>query len=369
MNLAKLAPQTKSNLARISEMSPRLLVPYALRRVPSEQLYALGALPGSLQSGDVAIARLDKIGKNTKFELVTGRAAALHEGDHLAVVFGNRYATEQFEGYAGSEGDRCDLLSMGGLCGLVSSRHAGVPEPSKLALLGSVLDQTGKPLNLRSFKLPLTRYSTKPRVTGVCGSSMDAGKTHTAMSLIVGYARRKIQAAGIKLTGTATGRDTWSFHDAGASPALDFIDGGWQSTYMCELDQLLELHNLLLAHAAGEGTSEVVIEIADGLLQRETAMLLQSPEFMRTVDQVVFATGDPIAAAGGVALLRKWRIEPVAISGLVSLSPLAAQEASSTTGVRCLSSLDLQAGMLIVIAADSFNRSCADGNSGRNIYR
>ena len=254
MNSAKLALQTKSNLARISETSPRLLVPYALRRVPADQLYALGALPSSFRSGDVAIARLDKIGKNTKFELVTGRTAALHEGDHLAVVFGNRYATEQFEGYAGSEGDRCDLLSMGGLCGLVSSRHAGVPEPSKLVLLGSVLDPTGKPLSLRSFKLPLTRYSTKPRVTVVCGSSMDAGKTHTAMSLIVGYARRTIRAAGIKLTGTATGRDTWSYHDAGASPALDFIDGGWQSTYLCELDQLLAPLASSLPHERTPGT-------------------------------------------------------------------------------------------------------------------
>lgn len=353
MSSAKLAPQTTSSLPRISETSPRLLVPYALRRVPSDQLYALGPLPCSFQSGSVAIARLDKMGKNTRLELVTGRTAALHEGDHLAVVFGNRYATEQFEGYAGSEGDRCDLLSMGGLCGLVSSRHAGVPEPSKLTLLGSVLDPTGQPLNLRSFKLPFTKYAAKPRVTVVCGSSMDAGKTHTAMSLIVGYARRKIQAAGIKLTGTATGRDTWSFHDAGASPALDFIDGGWQSTYLCDLDQLLDLNNLLLAHATCEGTREVVIEIADGLLQRETAMLLQSSEFMQTVDQVVFATSDPIAAAGGVALLRQWSIEPVAISGLISLSPLAAREASSRTGVPCLSSLDLQAGTLIDMPAYS----------------
>src|SRR5262245_60768698 len=146
MNSAKLAPKATSNLSRISETSPRLLVPYALRRVPENQIYAVGALPSSVRSGDVAIARLDKIGKNTKLELVTGRTAALHEGDHLAVVFGNRYATEQFEGFAGSEGDRCDLLSMGGLCGLVSSRHAGVQEPTKLALLGSVLDPAGQPL-------------------------------------------------------------------------------------------------------------------------------------------------------------------------------------------------------------------------------
>src|SRR5256886_12837202 len=34
------------------------------------------------------------------------------KGDLLAVVFGNRYATRQFEGYARADGEDCDLLSM-----------------------------------------------------------------------------------------------------------------------------------------------------------------------------------------------------------------------------------------------------------------
>ena len=61
---------------------------------------------------------------------------------------------------------------------------------------------------------------------------MDAGKTHTASSIIAGLRRGGIPAAGIKLTGTAAGRDTWSMLDAGACAALDFIDGGHPSTYL-----------------------------------------------------------------------------------------------------------------------------------------
>src|SRR5262249_29711004 len=93
-------------------------IPCALRRVQRENLSCLLPVPKTPQAGDVALARLESIGKNTRFELASGRACTLHEGDRLAVVFGNRYATMQFEGYAESDGDSCDLLSMGGVCGL-----------------------------------------------------------------------------------------------------------------------------------------------------------------------------------------------------------------------------------------------------------
>ena len=39
---------------------------------------------------------------------------------------------------------------------------------------------------------------------------MDAGKTHTALSLIMGLRQQGFRVAAIKLTGTATGKDTWN---------------------------------------------------------------------------------------------------------------------------------------------------------------
>jgi hypothetical protein len=130
------------------------------------------------------LARVEKIGKNATLELANGRRCTLHEGDLLAVVFGNRYATLQFEGYARANGDCCDLLSMGGLCGLVESKHAKAPEPSKLRLLSALGDVNGSSLNLRDFALAPLTQPKRPNVVVVCGTSMDAGKTHTVMSLI-----------------------------------------------------------------------------------------------------------------------------------------------------------------------------------------
>jgi len=175
---------------------------------------------------------------------------------------------------------------------------------------------------------------------------MDAGKTHTVMSLIMGLRKQGLTVAGIKLTGTATGKDTWNMLDAGACIALDFVDGGFPSTYLSTLDELLQLYDLLISRVAAQGASWVVVEIADGLLQRETAALLRHPGFAASVGAWIFAAGDPLAAVGGVGVLRNWTIEPLAISGVVSMSPLGMKETQAATQLPCLTAGELQSGAL-----------------------
>ncbi len=321
-------------------------VPYALRHVPASRMRSLLPYAGDPRPGDIVLARLEKIGKNTRLELASGRTCDLRVGDLLAVTFGNRYATQQFEGYAQRDEDGCDLLSMGGVCGQVKSRHDGVPEPSKLRTLGALGDAQGRALHLRDFGVKAEGGSRWPFVVVVCGSAMDSGKTHTAVNLILGLRRDQRRVASIKLTGTAAGRDVWKAMDSGASVALDFVDGGFPSTYLCSLVELLDLHHRLVFHAASRGADWVVIEIADGLLQRETSQLLGSPAFRDTVGGWVFATNDPLAAVGGVSVLRGWDIRPAAISGILTASPLAMREAQAATGVRCLTAEQLACGAL-----------------------
>lgn len=321
-------------------------IPYALRRIPQEKLSCLLPCSETPQPGDIALARVEKIGKNTNLELPSGRRCSLYRGDLMTVVFGHRYATKQFEGYARADGERCDLLSMAGVCGLVESKHDSMPEPSKLHLLGFVADADGQRLRLRQFALPPAPPHPRPSVVVVCGTSMDSGKTHTAASIIKGLRHVAHRVVGIKLTGTASGKDALTMLDAGACEVLDFVDGGLPSTYLCNLDELLDLHFLLLAHAASKAAAWVVIEIADGLLQNETAALLQNPRFTRTVDVWVFAAADPLGAAGGTRVLRSWGIHPVGISGLVSMSSLGIREAQAATGLTCFTAGELQSGEL-----------------------
>src|SRR5216683_2769304 len=187
-------------------MKASMRVSYALRHVPIQSMSTLLPCPPSPKAGDIVLARLERIGQNATLELANGRRCTLHEGDLLGAVFGNRYATLQFEGYAQSNGDSCDLLSMGGLCGLVESKHAKAGDPSKLRLLGAIGDPHGSPLKLRDFALAPLPQPNHPNIVVVCGTSMDAGKTHTVMSLIKGLRKQGLLVAGIKLTGTATGK-------------------------------------------------------------------------------------------------------------------------------------------------------------------
>jgi hypothetical protein len=215
-----------------------------------------------------------------------------------------------------------------------------------LRLLGSIADIEGRPLRLADFALCEIETANKPHVTVVCGTTMDSGKTHTVVNLIRGLKRANQSVAAIKLTGTACGRDTWKMSDAGASPVLDFIDGGHPSTYMHSLEELMGLYQLLLSHAAAEQVQQVVVEIADGVLQRETAALLTHKPFRETVHAWVLAAGDPLAAAGAVTVMRRAGIDPIAVSGLLTCSPLAMREAEASVGVRCFTADALNQGAL-----------------------
>ena len=334
------------NLDLTLEMKENMRIPYALRRVPETSFCSLLPNSNSPQAGDIALAQVEKIGRNANLELPNGRRCSLHEGDLVVVVFGNRYATMQFEGYARRDEDRCDLLTMGGICGLVESKHAKAADPSKLRLIGFMGDRDRRILRLQQFAVAPSSSAFQPHIVVVCGTSMDAGKTHTALSLIMGLRQKGLRIAAIKLTGTATGKDTWNMLDAGACVALDFVDGGLPSTYLCSAHELVALHHLLIAHAALQEPEYVVVEIADGLLQNETATLLQNHRFTRTVDAWVFAAGDPLGAAGGVRVLHKWGIEPLAISGVVSMSALGIRETQIATELPCLTAQSLQSGEL-----------------------
>jgi hypothetical protein len=332
-----------------NEMKEKIRIPYALRHIPERAFVHLLRCSTLPAIGDVALAEVKRIGKNTALELSTGRRCALHLGDLIAVAFGNRYATMQFEGYARVQDDQCDLLSMGGLCGLVESKHDSVATPTKLRILGAIGDQQQNSLRCVDFSLPPAPSHRGMRIAVVCGSSMDAGKTYTAMCTIKGLRNKGYRVAGVKLTGTATGRDTWSMLDAGACVALDFTDGGWPSTYLCTREQLTDLYHLLVGHARAQGAEWAVVEIADGLLQVETATLLNNPDFRSTVDFFLFAAGEPMAAVGGIGMLRQWGIEPLAVSGVVSMSPLNIREVEAAVKLRCLTAVELQNGALAAL--------------------
>src|SRR5947209_70307 len=91
-----------------------------------------------------------------------------------------------------------------------------------------------------------------------------------------------------------------------------------------------------------------------------------------SVDAWLFAAGDPLGAAAGIRVLRDWGIDPLAISGVVSMSPLGMKEAQAATGLPCITGKELQSGglnarllkMVPGLAAGGSYRHNASHNAG-----
>jgi hypothetical protein len=337
------------------EVRRTLKIGYAARLVdnlPEKFAFAL-LLPGQVpQVGDVILARVKKLGRHTKLDDCNGRRTALLEGDLLIGVYGNRYATDQFEGEVPLSTERCHILSVAGVCGVVKSRHSAMSAPTEIEVVGFVYDNQGTPINLLNFGLTRTyrsvpaaqHYPDQPRVIVVTGASMNSGKTTTAANIVRGLVQNGYRVAAGKITGTACGNDTWDFQDNGAVRVLDFSDCGFPSTYLCSEKQLMQIYRTLYHELNAAQPDFIVFEIADGVVQRESLMLLTNTEFRASVHTLVYAAGDSLAAEAGVRWLGERGYQIKALSGLISASPLAKKEAENLTGLRCYTREELASG-------------------------
>jgi len=68
-------------------------------------------------------------------------------------------------------------------------------------------------------------------------------------------------------------------------------------------------------------------------LQRETAQLFGTPAFTDWIDGVIFAAGDALGARAGISWLMARQLPVVAITGILTSSPLAQREAEEVCGL------------------------------------
>jgi hypothetical protein len=126
-------------------------------------------------------------------------------------------------------------------------------------------------------------------------------------------------------------------------PVLDFLDAGWSSTAGCSKDDLGAIRGVLTDHLRGHGVDWAVLEIADGLLQTETNLLLESMTEALGPCRYVLTVGESLAAVAGVRRLQELGLDLAAVSGLVTNSPLACREVEAACGVRCIRTSELGA--------------------------
>lgn len=311
---------------------------FSTRTVPAEAQRTLLVGPLRPRSGDLVLARIDRIGQHRRIELCTGRRALMHVGDEVIVAYGDRYAPDYYEAHVPPDLRAAHLVAAGGIAGRVISRSRAVRGPTNITPLGLIGDERGTPLNLGAFGLPPTPPAiSRPPVLAVVGTSMNSGKTTTIRYLVNGLSRGGHRPGAAKVTGTGSGNDYWVMIDAGAHRMLDFTDVGFSSTYRVPVPILERKLLELVDHLSGSGCGAILLELADGLYQQETAQLVDSDAFRSSVDGVIFAAGEAMGAAHGVARLRELGLPVVGVSGVLTASPLASREAEMACELPVLS--------------------------------
>jgi hypothetical protein len=338
---APQAPQEHTLAPGVMALAPERLErakrAYTTRRVPLTEATLLLTGQHSPRPGDLLLARVEKVGQHARIEHPDGRRANLFVGDEIIVCYGHRYAPDQFEAVVPEDLSPCHLVAGGGIAARMRSKHGKMRAPTAIRPLGLLANGFAQRLNLADFALaPTTECATcsaRPLTLAVVGSTMNAGKTTTAAHLIRGLRNAGLRVGAAKVTGTGAGGDTWLMKDAGAAPVLDFTDAGLATTYRASLPAIQGAMTTLLGHLCAAWVDALVLEVADGLYQGETAALLGSPYFASAVDGVLFAAADALSAAAGLTWLTARSLPVWAISGALTQSPLASQEAHHATSL------------------------------------
>ncbi|HEX4954324.1 MAG TPA: hypothetical protein VF017_13110 [Thermoanaerobaculia bacterium] len=260
-----------------------------------------------------------------QLELPNGRMAQVKKGDILAGALGHRNALFGYSGHLPERlapGDRIQLLNMGGVLGHCDSINPDLGPPFQCEVLGAVLtfpylgERIGVPARVGEEKLD-PEAPLLPRgvpVVALVGSCMNAGKTAAACALVREMSHHGIVVDGFKSTGVSLRRDVLAMEDAGARQTAIFTDFGVVATTR---KNARALTRSLITRLAAAEPEVIVAELGDGLLGTYGVdAILADPEIRDAFTAVVLAANDPVAAWGGVQLLRsEYGIEPVVVTG------------------------------------------------------
>jgi hypothetical protein len=214
------------------------------------------------------------------------------------------------------------MLNIGGVLGVCDSANPDKGKPFDCKVLGTVLtfpylgERIGIPARV-GYK-PLD-YASELNVRGVpvvalAGTCMEAGKTAAACAIIARMRHRGLVVDAFKATGVSLRRDILAFEDSGARRTMIFTDLGIvTTTEKCGP----ALARTMLTEMAAARPDVIVFELGDGLLGTYgVKSILQQPDIKAALTAVVLSANDPVAAWGGIKLLReRFGIEPAVVTG------------------------------------------------------
>jgi hypothetical protein len=258
-------------------------------------------------------------------ELTSGRMAKVSKGDIVVGALGHRKALFGYSGHVPESiqpGDIIQMLNIGGVLGICDSVNADKGRPFDCRVLGVVLqfpylgERIGVPARIgqRPLDLEAQLDTQGVPVVALAGSCMEAGKTAAACAVIARMRHRGLAVHAFKATGVSLRRDILAMEDAGARKTMIFTDFGVGTT-TAKVGPALT--RAMLTEMAQGHPDIIVFELGDGLLGTYgVEAILASPDIRNAISVLLLSANDPVAAWGGVKLLRdKFGIEPALVTG------------------------------------------------------
>ena len=276
-------------------------------------------------------------------ELVSGRMAKVGKGDVVAGALGHRRALFGYSGHVPERlapGDVIQMLNIGGVLGVCDSINPEKGKPFDCRVLGVALhfpylgERIGVPARVGEKRLDLDAPldARGVPVLALAGTCMEAGKTAAACAIIARMRHRGLTVDAFKATGVSLRRDILAMEDAGARCCAIFTDLGVVTTTRANGPALTRT---MLSELAAGRPDVVVFELGDGILGTYGVdAILECPDIRAALTGVILSANDPVAAWGGVKLLREhFGIEPCAVTGPSTDNQVGVEIITSQMGV------------------------------------
>ena len=291
----------------------------------------------------VAVEVLTNKSTYNTLELTSGRMAKVQKGDIVVGALGHRKALFGYSGHippSVQPGDIIQMLNIGGVLGVCDSVNPDKGKPFDCRVIGGVLhfpylgERIGVPARVGHKRLDFeAKLDTRGvPVVALAGTCMEAGKTAAACAVISRMRHRGLVIDAFKATGVSLRRDILAMEDVGARNSMIFTDMGVVTTTRVNGPALTR--TMLTELSAGKPDA-IVFELGDGILGTYGVdAILECPDIRAALTGVILSANDPVAAWGGVKLLReRFGIEPCVVTGPSTDNQVGVEIITSQLGV------------------------------------
>lgn len=220
--------------------------------------------------GAVIAVKILKVNqKYNKLELFNGRQVILTEEDIVIGALGNRMASSAMTGFVPEDlqpYDRIHILNIGGVMGLCKDFNILLGSATECEVIGSVLDNKDRPLNINQFKKIKISNNLKSKTPAIAviGTGIDSGKTTVSSFMIKALKSYFKNINACKLAGSAAQKDLYSFKDNGADKVYDFVDAGLPSTSAINSKIIVDTARSIINYVSVK-SDIIFLELGDGL--------------------------------------------------------------------------------------------------------